>query len=218
MPRYRVAFYGCFLLVAGLLFLLNSQEMACIDWALMGIVQIHPTSMLDDFSYLMGFIGGPFVSLIFICMLSLGFLLLRQFKPLCLFLVLFAFLTGFEVVSKTYLDHPRPPAEFVRKIRPHGCLRRLPDLSLPSENSFPSGHSMRAIFLTAIAATLLGTRNKKGRIVVAVLVGAYWVGANFSRVYIGAHWPCDVIGGAALGAMGWITFLHLTSMPPLGEG
>ncbi len=57
--------------------------------------------------------------------------------------------------------------------------------------SFPSDH---AVFSFAIA-TMVWRYNRKAGIVfagLAILVG-------FSRIYVGTHYPLDVIGGAALG-------------------
>lgn len=60
-----------------------------------------------------------------------------------------------------------------------------------NDPSFPSDH---AVFGFAIA-TMVWRYNRKAGIIfiwLAVLVG-------FSRVYVGTHYPLDVVGGAALG-------------------
>jgi undecaprenyl-diphosphatase len=76
--------------------------------------------------------------------------------------------------------------------------------------SFPSGHAMMstAVFLTLaalIARTQEKTRVKIFVIAVAVIV-AILVGA--SRVYLGVHWPTDVIAGWA-GGTSWAIFCWL---------
>jgi hypothetical protein len=59
---------------------------------------------------------------------------------------------------------------------------------------FPSGHAAVAAALTVVVAAHLSVR----WMVVAIVVGAVVV---FGRMYVGAHLPLDVIGGAALGAV-----------------
>ncbi|MGE0461736.1 MAG: phosphatase PAP2 family protein [Vicinamibacterales bacterium] len=66
----------------------------------------------------------------------------------------------------------------------------------PVTSSFPSGHTAAA-FAGALAAGRLFPR---ARIAWWLLAG----GIALSRVYVGAHWPTDVLSGAALGlAVGW---------------
>jgi membrane-associated phospholipid phosphatase len=62
--------------------------------------------------------------------------------------------------------------------------------------SFPSGHTAQTFFL----ATLLSQMLKLGAgITVALFAVALLVG--FTRMYVGAHYPRDVIGGAVLGCV-----------------
>jgi undecaprenyl-diphosphatase len=68
--------------------------------------------------------------------------------------------------------------------------------------SFPSGHASRAFAMATLIA--LGTRPRVGA---AAFVFAALVG--LSRIYLGLHWPSDVLAGAVLGVtlaltMRWI--------------
>jgi decaprenylphosphoryl-5-phosphoribose phosphatase len=80
----------------------------------------------------------------------------------------------------------------VRRRRPR--LRRLPPLaSAPSELSFPSAHATSSL----AAATALSRVSPRGRAPLYGLAGAICL----TRPYLGMHYPSDVLGGAAIGAL-----------------
>ena len=76
--------------------------------------------------------------------------------------------------------------------------------------SFPSGHAMGAATLAAVLVLL--TWNRPGRWHVLVLSTAFatWVGA--SRVYLGVHYPSDILAGM-LAAVAWCSFAYLIIRP-----
>jgi undecaprenyl-diphosphatase len=84
--------------------------------------------------------------------------------------------------------------------------RPRPDLTpeglLVYTASFPSGHAMvsAVVYLTlgALIARLAPRRLLKLYVMTVALVLTGLVG--FSRVYLGAHWPSDVLAGWAIGA------------------
>jgi membrane-associated phospholipid phosphatase len=91
-------------------------------------------------------------------------------------------------------------AAAVSRPRPHldDILRRSLN---PEEGSFPSGHAMGAVMLYGLLiAAAGGLRNPVLRTLVRLACLGVIAGSGFQRVWAGAHWPSDVIGGYALGA------------------
>jgi len=84
--------------------------------------------------------------------------------------------------------------------------RPRPDSVLPPIHaysaSFPSGHTTEstAIFLTV--ATVIASLEAKHNTKILTYTAATFVivAIGFSRVYLGMHWPTDVLGGWVLGA------------------
>lgn len=78
----------------------------------------------------------------------------------------------------------------------------VPHLSIVHTSSFPSGHSMlsAAVYLTlgALLARLQTSLVLKAYVLLWALFAAFLTGV--SRVYVGVHWPSDVLAGWAAGA------------------
>ena len=66
-----------------------------------------------------------------------------------------------------------------------------PLVGVPSTSSFPSGHTATS-FACAYVISRLAPRLTVYVFVLAALIG-------FSRVYVGVHYPLDVLAGAVLG-------------------
>jgi undecaprenyl-diphosphatase len=86
---------------------------------------------------------------------------------------------------KTSIERPRPG-----------------DLTAILSYSFPSGHATRATICFGLFAVLASrSLGAWGRALVYAGSGIAAISIAFSRVYLGAHWLTDVIGGLLFGAM-----------------
>jgi len=79
------------------------------------------------------------------------------------------------------------------------------DTPLPASYSFPSGHSLYAVCFYGVLAWLITARiqNKSLRIFIWSLAVLLALLIGLSRIYLGVHYPSDVIAGFAV-AIVWI--------------
>ncbi len=90
---------------------------------------------------------------------------------------------------KWAVARPRPPDDLVRV------------LETGSTGSFPSGHTYHVVLFGGLLLVLLvfRIRNPWLRHALTTLIVALALFAAVSRVYLGAHWPSDVLGSVVLG-------------------
>lgn len=98
---------------------------------------------------------------------------------------------GVNSVVKEIIERPRPSPSLVHVE------------AQPSSFSFPSGHADTVMVLFGFIFYLATVHLKDARPRVAVQVVSLWVilVTGVQRVYVGAHWPSDVLGGYYLGGL-----------------
>lgn len=85
--------------------------------------------------------------------------------------------------------------------RPRPSL--FPPLVLESSYSFPSGHTIGAVALYGFLALLLW----QGRRQVLALLSIITIGlVGVSRIYLGVHYPSDILGALAVGVL-WVALV-----------
>jgi undecaprenyl-diphosphatase len=135
-------------------------------------------------------LGGTVV-LAFTTIAVTGFFLLQRKWHLGIY-VATAVVTGLvaSTLLKAGFDRPRPD------LVEHGHA--------VYKASFPSGHSMlSAVAFLTLGALVAGAQKEKSlRIYILSLATIVTIAVGISRVYLGVHWPSDVLGGWAAGT-GW---------------
>lgn len=85
--------------------------------------------------------------------------------------------------------------------------RQRPDLwassKRPLDYSYPSGHAMSAISFYGLLAADLTACFRVPLAITATLALVITLGVGFSRVYLGVHWPTDVLSGWVAGGI-WL--------------
>jgi undecaprenyl-diphosphatase len=125
--------------------------------------------------------GWPVILIALACMLYL-YVVLKHRRELILFLFVLGGSEVLNVVAKALFHRERP--EFHRLIQETGY-------------SFPSGHSMGAFSLYGVLAYLLWKHIPTwwGRLVLVLASGTLILAIGISRIYLGVHYPSDVLGG-----------------------
>lgn len=96
---------------------------------------------------------------------------------------------------KLAITRQRPPADLVHILNP------------TTGYSYPSGHAVFFTWMSFMLAFSLAPRvNPRLRPVLWIVAGVVIVLTCIARVWAGAHWPSDVIGGVLLG-LGWSAFV-----------
>ena len=118
------------------------------------------------------------------------FLLLRWFRPLVLFIVTMAGQAALHHGFKWIVARPRPAS-----LIPYTAAESF---------SFPSGHALSGLCLYGAIAWIVSARLEnpalKTAIWIITVVLVFLIGT--SRVYIGIHYPSDVLAGF-LAAAAW---------------
>lgn len=169
------------------------------DRAASSWVQSWQAGWLDSAMKLVSLPGSPPVAvlLLAVAMLAIALRGLRTEAALVAAVTVSAYIL--RVALKLAIARPRPTDDLVRVV------------DQADGYSFPSGHVMYyVVFLGMLGVVLWDEmRPGPGRWLLVAAVGVLLALIGLSRVYLGAHWPSDVLGGyvfggAVLGAAVWV--------------
>lgn len=179
-------------LVAGTLYCIFSEKTF-----LLLILAENRTPFLDQLFQLLTRLGEEHIFIILI--LGMSFFSIKRALTLLL--------AGLSTIILSFLfkllfQHPRP-LTYLESLGESERLGQIAGYSFhDAYNSFPSGHTFSAFVLFTVLS--LFTRPSRWQILFFILAAA----GGFSRIYLGQHFPCDVVFGAFLGLMtGLLSYL-----------
>ena len=82
-------------------------------------------------------------------------------------------------------------------------------IPLPKSYSFPSGHSMCAVGIYGVIAAVGITMYPRARVPVVIATTVLALTIGLSRIYLGVHWPLDVLAGFISGVPPLIVAVYL---------
>lgn len=188
-----IIFFIVFTLIA------KAGMLASFDFNTTVRIQNHIPSSFDAFFSLLSLVGSfEIITIVLIAVLLIN----RKFLGSIPSLLLFAGAHFVEIIGKAFFTHPGPPFMFFR----YNLDFIFPTSYIPYqagiEGSYPSGHSLRIVFLAVIIAfSLIAKKNfpKNSRIIIISTVAVFTLAMLVSRISLGEHWASDVIGGSLLG-------------------
>lgn len=164
------------------------------DLRIINLVQIFRGPVFTRVMLFATYLGSWQVTFFGLLLAGVVFLLLRRWYELILLAVSVFGGEVFVWVIKNLVDRPRPP---------------LVNALIPASGfSFPSGHGFVAISFYGLIAYFLFRLSSKilQRVVIIIVALIIVVTIGFSRIYLGVHWPSDVLASYASSAA-WITLL-----------
>jgi undecaprenyl-diphosphatase len=155
--------------------------------------------------------GGFTIVWLFTVVVSAFLALVRSWRALFVFLLSVGGASVLGTVLKLSIHRDRPSV--------------VPHLVEVSTSSFPSGHAMisAATYLTAGALLAYSQPSRMVRLFIHGVAIAVTLSIGLSRVYLGAHWPSDVLAGWSFGTAWALMFCLIarrgerpTERPPTG--
>jgi undecaprenyl-diphosphatase len=142
---------------------------------------------------------GGLAVLTIITLAACGYLLFQRRTRLALFILLSV--SGGSLLNtllKGFIERPRPD------IVTHATAAGM--------SSFPSGHTMMAAIVFLTLGALLAHASESRAIKIYILGWSLLLAAlvGLSRIYLGVHWPTDIIAGWIAGAV-WALLCLLAS-------
>jgi len=167
------------------------------DTFLLNAVHAHATARLDTFMLLITRIGAP-LPMLAVVALSLLALLLRGRRTDLLFVaVAVGGAAALNLLAKLLFQRARPAL--------------WPSLTPETDYSFPSGHAMGSLAVVAALSVLLWHTRWRWAVLAAGLLFVLAVG--LSRIYLGVHFPSDILAGWSA-SLAWVTGVQLLRFAP----
>lgn len=165
-------------------------------WEVAALLALHrqTTPPLDNAAVWWSRLFHPQVLLVAATLLTVGFVLRRAWCQACATIGSVGGALLLSTLVKRLVDRPRPAL--------------WPALVVETNSGFPSGHAMTCCAVAALLV-LIAWRTR-WRIPVLVIAVAWAALVALARLYLGAHYPTDVIAGWCL-ALSWVALVSQIS-------
>ena len=168
------------------------------DRQILDFLHQHATPLFDKVALGFTAVGGPLPMSIMAGLVAAGLAVWGSRSVAWFFVLSVGGAMGLNLLVKLLFARPRP-ALWV-------------SLKPAFYYSFPSGHAMGAAAVVTALGFLAWRQRGPWRRLVWALGPLFALGVGWSRVYLGVHYPSDVLAGWT-GAVGWVVAVHVLFSP-----
>lgn len=182
----RASFAALIFVMLGYVIKFYPEVIKTFDTSIQNLIRNQLSASLTQIFKGITFIGNPSTQIATVFLLSLTLYLKRWYIESG-FILLSGSLAALTITGFKYTyQRPRPSLEHL--VHAGGY-------------SFPSGHSLGPILILGSLIIIIGQRvqHKHIRLALQTLIGLTIFLIGFSRIYLGVHYPTDVIAGFTLG-------------------
>ena len=187
-------------LFAALGFVAHGPNTLEVDLTISERVQSFDGQLAEIIAWLGNWLGERSLAVGLLAVAWVGLALLKQRRDLW-FVALVAVGKLMAMLLKGWFDSPRPTVAEVEIARVYDAL------------GYPSGHAMTSATVMGAAAILVA-RRAQGRVGPWIVWGCWIIGLTmtaFARIWYGAHWFTDTLGGAIAGVVIVLVAANLSS-------
>lgn len=184
-------------------------KLSPLDAAVIRAVAAHRSAALTGIALDVTALGSAIVLVLFTALAALALARLGHPRSARVLVVAGAGAFVWTVALKNAFERPRP-----------ALVSRLADAT---GFSFPSGHSLASAAIYGTAAVLVAAlaRRRGDQVLIGTATAVLLAAIGASRVYLGVHYPSDVIAGYSAGfawASGLLAAASFTRRAAGGEG
>jgi membrane-associated phospholipid phosphatase len=196
-PKFKILLFGVYfpLLIFVELAIAVWQNEGSLSWDISILLAIHQIAQtrLDSFAATLTELGTSWGVVPVTAIVALILLLSRRWRQS---IYLLTAILGSYAIS------------FTAKILLHRSRPSLWELSypLPLDYAFPSGHAM--LSMTLVVALIVLSWGSRWSAFVSIFGTIFAVAIGWTRMYLGVHFPSDVLGGWML-AIAWVMTVSL---------
>lgn len=171
----------------------TSEALFAYDPQIAALLRAFRTPVITRILWIATISGDVRVMLALSAVVVLGLVVWGRRAEALLFALTLAVGSAMGSFIKVVAARPRPPAAFAI-------------INEPGSNSFPSGHALSSMLFFGLLAVVLlrSARTARERFAIVAAAGAGALAVGISRVYLGVHWPTDILASWSLAAA-WLT-------------